>query len=67
MVDEEFWRKLKEIAEEHLVKKEISIPDHIRWLNIHYDNGCNHNWKYNGHGHNYTCYKCSKCGTEGEY
>lgn len=27
---------------------------------------CNHDWKYDGHGHNYSCYTCTKCGLEEE-
>lgn len=23
---------------------------------------CDHNMESTGHGHNYTCYKCTKCG-----
>jgi hypothetical protein len=25
-----------------------------------------HNWEYDGHGHNYSVYKCTKCGKEEE-
>lgn len=30
---------------------------------------CPHNegWYYDGHGHNYSVYKCAKCGEEKEY
>lgn len=24
--------------------------------------GCVHNWVYDGHGHNYDDYRCTKCG-----
>jgi len=27
---------------------------------------CKHDFKYDGHGHNYSVYKCSKCGEEEE-
>lgn len=27
---------------------------------------CNHNWKYEGHGHNYDVYKCTHCDEEKE-
>ena len=25
---------------------------------------CNHQWESNGHGHNYSCWLCRKCGAE---
>lgn len=42
-------------------------PPHIKWLDNNNKTGCNHNWNYVGHGHNYSSYRCTKCGVEDEY
>lgn len=39
----------------------------INWLNAKYKSVCSHNWIYIGHGHNYSSYRCTKCGVEGDY
>jgi muconolactone delta-isomerase len=31
------------------------------------DGKCVHEWKYAGHGHNYSVYKCNKCKKTEEY
>jgi hypothetical protein len=39
----------------------------IKWLNKQYKTGCNHHWEYAGHGHNYSVFRCIRCGQTGEY
>lgn len=49
-------------------KEKETVPPHIIWLNNFYGTTkCKHDWRYEGHGHNYNVYKCAKCGLEGEY
>ena len=47
--------------------KDTYYESACNWLNAKYKTGCIHHWVYDGHGHNYSCYKCTKCNIEGDY
>jgi hypothetical protein len=48
-------------------EKSLSTVAAIRWLNSRYKTDCEHDWYYEGHGHNSDFYLCLKCKIEGEY
>jgi len=45
-----------------ILKQKINLIDEELLDKI--KNECEHDWEDVGHGHNYTCYKCRKCGKE---
>ncbi len=47
-----------------LIQREVSKREQLQDLaRITARLGCVHNWVYDGHGHNYDDYRCTKCGT----
>lgn len=56
----------EELLKKHIEQLQKGIP--YTWLNAQAKNKpCYHIWEYDGHGHNYSVYKCTICGEEGEY
>lgn len=59
---------MKEIMKD-LIKKRDAALDESR---VHTDaikalqKICKHEWIYEGHGHNYSCYRCCVCGATEE-
>lgn len=45
----------------------VSSDPAINYLNASHNTGCQHKWVYIGHGHDFSSWKCTKCGIEGDY
>lgn len=57
---------MNEVIQAAIEKRDALYDEARKWDTIirTYRELCDHDNRYTGHGHNYDCYKCARCGLE---